>query len=125
MPSPLSADCSSQCLQRAASRFTVGTTELENITDNDAQDIFPMWIGDKIYFLSDRDQIMNLFCYDTATKETKKVTDFTEYDCKFPSFSQDWIVFENGGYIYKYSVKDGSCSKVAPHSPSLPTAAAC
>ena len=26
--------------------------------------------------------------------------------------SQDWIVFENGGYIYKYSVKDGSCSKV-------------
>ena len=91
---------------------TVGTTELENITDNDAQDIFPMWIGDKIYFLSDRDQIMNLFCYDTATKETEKVTDFTEYDCKFPSFSQDWIVFENGGYIYKYSVKDGSCSKV-------------
>ena len=91
---------------------TVGTTELENITDNDAQDIFPMWIGNKIYFLSDRDQIMNLFCYDTATKETEKVTDFTEYDCKFPSFSQDWIVFENGGYIYKYSVKDGSCSKV-------------
>ena len=91
---------------------TVGTTELENITDNDAQDIFPMWIGDKIYFLSDRDQIMNLFCYDTATKETEKVTDFTEYDCKFPSFSQDWIVFENGGCIYKYSVKDGSCSKV-------------
>ena len=75
----------------------MGTTELENITDNDAQDIFPMWIGDKIYFLSDRDQIMNLFCYDTATKQTEKVTDFTEYDCKFPSFSQDWIVFENGG----------------------------
>ena len=92
---------------------TVGTTELENITDNDAQDIFPMWIGDKIYFLSDRDRIMNLFCYDTATKQTRKVTDFTEYDCKFPSFSQDWIVFENGGYIYKYSVKDGSCSKVS------------
>ena len=91
---------------------TVGTTELENITDNDAQDVFPMWIGDKIYFLSDRDQTMNLFCYDTETKQTSKLTDFTEYDCKFPSFSQDWIVFENGGYIYKYSVKDGSCSKV-------------
>ena len=91
---------------------TVGTTELENITDNDAQDVFPMWIGDKIYFLSDRDQTMNLFCYDTETKQTSKLTDFTEYDCKFPSFSQDWIVFENGGYIYRYSVKDGSCSKV-------------
>ena len=91
---------------------TVGTTSLENITDNDAQDVFPMWIGDRIYFLSDRDSIMNLFCYDTATRNTEKLTDFTEYDCKFPSFSQDWIVFENGGYIYRYSVKDGSCSKV-------------
>lgn len=91
---------------------TVGTTELENITDNDAQDVFPMWIGDKIYFLSDRDSIMNLFRYDTATGQTEKMTDFTEYDCKFPSFSQDWIVFENGGYIYRYSVKDGSCTKV-------------
>ena len=28
---------------------------VENITNNEAQDIFPMWIGDEIYFLSDRD----------------------------------------------------------------------
>lgn len=29
---------------------TVGTTELENITDNDAQDVFPMWIGTRFIF---------------------------------------------------------------------------
>lgn len=93
---------------------TVGTTKLEKITDNDAQDIFPMWIGDKIYYLSDRDRTMNLFVYDTRSKQTSKITDFTEYDCKFPSFSQDWIVFENGGYIYKYDVhKGGKAEKVS------------
>ena len=91
---------------------TVGTTKLEKITDNDAQDIFPMWIGSEIYYMSDRDRTMNLFVYDTKTKATRKVTDFTEYDCKFPANSADAIVFENGGYIYRYDVKKGAAEKV-------------
>lgn len=91
---------------------TVGTTKLENITNNNAQDIFPMWAGDNIFYLSDRDHIMNLFVYNTKSKETKKVTDFTEYDCKFPSHSAEAIVFENGGYIYKYDIKAGSAKQI-------------
>ena len=93
---------------------TVGTTKLEKITDNDAQDIFPMWIGQEIYYLSDRDRTMNLFVYDTKSKQTRKVTDFTEYDCKFPAHSADgFVVFENGGYIYKYDVRKGAAEKVS------------
>ena len=92
---------------------TVGTTKLEKITDNDAQDIFPMWIGDEIYYLSDRDRTMNLFVYDTRSKQSRKVTSFTEYDCKFPAHSADgFVVFENGGYIYRYDVKKGAAQKV-------------
>ena len=93
---------------------TVGTTKLEKITDNDAQDIFPMWIGNEIYYLSDRDRTMNLFVYDTKSKQSRKVTDFTEYDCKFPAHSADgYVVFENGGYIYKYDVRKGAAEKVS------------
>lgn len=91
---------------------TVGTAKLENITNNNSQDVFPMWVGQEIYFLSDRDSIMNLFCYNIANKQIQKVTDFKEYDCKFPSYSQENIVFENGGYIYRFSVKDKKCEKV-------------
>lgn len=72
-----------------------------NITENNAQDIIPMWIGDEIFFISDRDRTMNIFVYNTKTKQTSKVTDFTEYDVKFPSANGNTIVFENGGYIYK------------------------
>ena len=92
----------------------VGSDKVERIEgcDSEAQDIFPMWIGDEIFYLSDRDHIMNLFSYNVKTKKTEKVTDFTEYDCKFPSYSKDYVVFENGGYIYKFSVKDRSCRKV-------------
>ena len=70
------------------------------ITDNDAQDIMPMWIGDEIYFISDRDHWMNVFVYNTRTGATDKVTDFDLYDVKFPSTNGKLIVFENGGYIY-------------------------
>ncbi|NLA24238.1 MAG: protease, partial [Bacteroidales bacterium] len=80
------------------------THETVNITNHKAQDIFPMWVGNKIYFISDRDRIMNLFVYDTETKSTKKLTNFNEFDIKFPNAGTDAIVFENGGYIYLYDI---------------------
>jgi tricorn protease len=87
--------------------------QIENITNNPAQDIFPMWAGDKVYFCSDRDRTMNLFCYDLKTKETKKVTDFTLYDIKFPSLGNNAIVFENGGYIYVFDLATQKYEKLA------------
>ncbi len=71
-----------------------------NITNNIAQDIDPMWISDEIYFMSDRDNRMNIFVYNTQTGATQKVTDFTEYDVKFANCGGGKIVFENGGYLY-------------------------
>ncbi len=74
--------------------------DLKNITDNPAQDIIPMWYKDKIYFLSDRDKRMNLFCYNLTTNQLKKITNFDKFDVKFPSLGIDNITFENGGYVY-------------------------
>lgn len=85
---------------------------VDNITSNKAQDIFPMWIGDEIYFTSDRDRTMNLFVYDTKSKQTSKVTNFTEFDIKFPSVHGNIIVFENGGYIYKLDSKNKKAEKI-------------
>ena len=75
--------------------------KVENITSNDAQDIFPMWCGDRIFFASDRDMTMNIFAYDTRTGATTKVTDFHDYDVKFPSTDGKLIVFEQAGWIWK------------------------
>jgi len=72
-----------------------------------------MWIGNDIYFMSDRDRTMNLFCYNTESKTTTKVTTFTEYDVKFPSHnSAGDIVFENGGYIYLFNAATKKSEKV-------------
>src|SRR5512133_1650436 len=91
--------------------FKNGTTE--NLTNNPAQDICPMWGPDnKIYFISDRDNRMNLFVIDLATKETKQLTHFTDYDIKFPSIGKDSIVFEQAGYIWRYDLASGQATPV-------------
>ena len=88
--------------------FDFNTNELTNITNNVAQDIFPMWAGNKIYFCSDRDRTMNIFCYDLQTKKITKVTDYTYYDVKYPSLGDNDIVYENGGELFRLSLKDNT-----------------
>ena len=86
--------------------FKTGASE--NLTNNDAQDVFPMWGPDnRIYFLSDRDGRMNLYSVDAGTKETKQLTNFRDFDAKFPSIGKDAIVFENAGYIWRYDLASG------------------
>ena len=82
------------------------TKATRNLTNNPAQDIFPMWHGEKIYFASDRDELkrMNLYAFDLATNGVKKLTDFKEFDVKFPSLGDTAIVFENGGTIYRFDL---------------------
>ncbi len=94
--------------------YDIDSKGLQNVTDNPAQDIIPMWHGDKIYFLSDRDanKRMNLFVYDTQSQETRQLTEFVDFDIKFPSLGKQAIVFENGGYIYRYDLKSNKHTKV-------------
>ncbi len=71
-----------------------------------AQNVFPMWHGNKIYFLSDRDdhKRMNLYVADLGDGSTRRLTNFEEFDCKFPSLGDKAIVFENGGYVYRFDL---------------------
>ena len=82
------------------------------VTDNPAQDIFPMWVGDEIYFASDRDMTMNIFCYNTKTGATTKVTNFSDFDVKFPTTDGKSVVFEKGGYIYRLDPATKKTSKI-------------
>lgn len=92
--------------------YDFDTKESVNITNNDAQDIFPMWSGNKIYFVSDRDRTMNLFVYDISTKTTKKLTDFTDYDIKFPSLGNESIIFEKGGFLFNFDLKSEKVEQI-------------
>ncbi len=86
--------------------YDFATKKIENISNNNAGDIFPMWSGETVYFLSDRDENkrMNLYAYDLKSKETRALTHFIDFDIKFPSLGPAAIVFENGGYIYRFDL---------------------
>jgi tricorn protease len=91
--------------------FKTGKTE--NLTNDPAQDICPMWGPDnRIYFLSDRDGRINLFSTDLTSKETKQLTTFKDFDIKFPSIGKDSIVFEQAGYIWRYDLGTGQATPV-------------
>ncbi|HXS10684.1 MAG TPA: PDZ domain-containing protein [Candidatus Krumholzibacteria bacterium] len=94
--------------------FDLGKNTAENITKNEANDELPMWAGKKLYFLSDRDQSerANIWVYDMASKQTKQVTNFTDYDVHFPSIGPEDIVFEAGGALYLLGLADDKYHEV-------------
>lgn len=94
--------------------FDAATGQSEKITDNIRQDIFPMWApdGNEIYFISDRDNVMNLYVYTLKDKQTRQLTFNKDYDIKFPAMGGDQIVYEYGGYIYRFDTKSKQATKV-------------
>jgi tricorn protease len=94
--------------------YDFDTKRTTNITNDPAQDVFPMWAGNKIYFISDRDENkrFNLYSYDLATRQTQKHTSFVDFDIKFPSLGDNAIVFENSGYIYRFDLQTQKTARV-------------
>ncbi|HUR59041.1 MAG TPA: hypothetical protein VM029_15105, partial [Opitutaceae bacterium] len=89
------------------------TGALENISNNDAQDIIPMWAPNgKIYYASERDGRFNLYSYDLASKQTQQHTTFKDFDIKFPSLGSGGIVFEQAGYIWRFDLATGQARPV-------------
>lgn len=84
----------------------------EELPKSTGMDMFPMWHGNAIYFISDRDGVMNLYSYDLGSKQTKKLTDYREYDIKWPSLGADAIVYENGGLLYEYDLGNNKAREI-------------
>ena len=87
--------------------FDLEKNTAENITNNIANDEFPMWSENKIYFLSDRgdNKRNNIWSYDISSKQSKQLTNFDEFDIHFPSIGPNEIVFEAGGLLYLLDLK--------------------
>ncbi|MEM9935823.1 MAG: PDZ domain-containing protein [Bacteroidota bacterium] len=94
--------------------FDLESMESQNITTNTANDELPMWVGSKIYYLSDNgaNERFNIWAYDLDKKENSQVTFFTDYDVHFPSQGPEEIVFEAGGKLYLMDLSDEKYKEV-------------
>ena len=66
----------------------------------DSKDIDPAWLGDTVYFISDRDGIGNVWSYETASKALTQRTKFIDYDVKALDAGGGAVVFEQAGYLH-------------------------
>ena len=79
--------------------------DLDDLSETDLPhdgtvDAHPVWLGDTVYFLSDRDWVMNVWAYDTVKQELAQLTHFEEGDVKWLSGHGDTLAFERDGDLY-------------------------
>ena len=83
----------------------------EQLTTDGATDNQPVWVGDDIFFASDRDYTLNLYRY-VAGGEPVAVTQHEEFDVLWPSAGPEAVVYENGGYLYRFDPAAGETRKL-------------
>ena len=90
--------------------FDLETSEVERVTEHVRSDRDPMWIGETIYFASDRDGTLNLYAYDVASKSTEQVTDSEVWDVRWPSAdpANGRIVYELNGQLVVHDTATGT-----------------
>jgi tricorn protease len=82
----------------------------EKIPRDNSNDFDPMWIGDTIYFLSDRAGPVTLFAYDLKSKQVRQVIENHGFDIKSASASGRRIIYEQFGSLHVLDLKSGNDS---------------
>ena len=94
--------------------FDRETHVVERVTTHRRADRDPMWIGNAIYFTSDRDGTLNLYSYDLASRETAQLTDSTTWDVRWPGDDGgNRIVYELNGELQIYAIDEGTSRPVS------------
>ncbi|HNV67421.1 MAG TPA: hypothetical protein PKN60_09895, partial [Bacteroidales bacterium] len=75
-------------------------------------DTHPMWIGDRIYFLSDRNGEFNLFSCSSSGADIRQHTTFTDFPVLNASATTGRIVFEQAGYLHSYDIASGESERL-------------
>jgi len=87
-------------------------SRIEKIPRENSNDYYPMWVGGRIYFISDRNGPFSLFVYDTQTRQVKELLRNTGLDLKSASAGPDAIVYEQFGELHLYDLKSGRTRKI-------------
>ncbi len=87
-------------------------SSVAKIPRDNSNDFNPMWVDQRVFFLSDRDGPVSLFSYDTRSKSVTVALKNDGLDFKSASAGPDAIAIEQFGAIWLYDLKSGSAHKV-------------
>ena len=72
----------------------------------------PMWIGDTVYFLSDRNGEFNLFSFDVGSQRIDQLTDHTDFPILSASHDGVRIIYEQAGYLHVFDPDAGATQRL-------------
>jgi tricorn protease len=90
----------------------LATGKVVKVPRENSNDFNPMWLADKVYFLSDRNGPVTLFAYDTASKQVRQLVENRGLDFKSAGAGPDAIVYEQFGALHLYDLKTGKAKPV-------------
>ncbi len=80
--------------------------------------VWPMWLGERVMFLSDHDGIGNLYSVAPDGSDLRRLTDEREHYVRFPATDGTRVVYACGGDLVLLDPRDGSVSRVPVEMPS-------
>jgi tricorn protease len=82
-----------------------GTGEVSGIPGERVNDLNPLWFGEYVLFLSDReDKVFNLYLFNPATEELVRLTDQDTWDIRWAARRGNHVVFEAGGLLHEFDI---------------------
>jgi tricorn protease len=99
--------------------FDIETHEAKKISEGERASRDPMWVGNAIYYDSDKDGHFNLYAYDVPSGKITQLTTNKTYDIRWPSTDRESrIVYELNGELQIFDIKS---HKVTPISINVPS----
>jgi tricorn protease len=92
---------------------TLADLKIEKVPRENSNDANPMWVGDKIYFLSDRKGPVSLWAYDLATKKVAEALPNAGLDFKSAAAGPGGIVIEQFGALHLFDPATGRAKPVS------------
>ncbi len=80
------------------------TLDVEKVPRENSNDSAPMWVGEKLSFLSDRDGPVSLYAYDTRSRRVARLVKNGGLDMKSASAGPGAIVYEQFGGLYLFDL---------------------
>jgi len=88
-------------------------SSVTKIPRDNSNDSYPLWVGDTVYFLSDRNGPVSLFAFDTKANQVSEALASDSFDFKSASAGPDAIVIEQFGAIKLYDLASRQAKTVS------------
>lgn len=81
-------------------------------TDYPGESFNPMWYENRVYFITDRDGIKNIWSMDANEEDLMQHTEHKEFDVRYANLDQGRIIYQHGADLWLLDLASGEYEKI-------------